>query len=419
MLDPKIIRDQPEKIKKMLKDRAVEFDFDKMLDLDRKRRDLIKETDELRKKRNQMSIEIGQAKKSNNDASNLLNQMGEISKNLDNLELTQKQVEIDFETLAHSIPNMLHESVPIGDNSSNIVVREWGKIPKFDFKIKGHEEIAENLNSLDLQRAAKIAGARFYFLKGDLVKLAYAISAFALEFFSERGYELIQPPFMINKKSMEGAVIAEDFQDVIYRIHDEDLYLIGTSEHAIASMYTNEILDGKKLPDRFGSTSPCFRKEAGAHGKDQKGIFRVHQFEKFEQFVFSKPEDSWNEHEKMLKVTEELYQKLEIPHRVVLLSSGDMGKVSAKTYDIEAWMPDQNAYREICSISNCLDYQSRRLKIRFRDKTNEDTQYVHTLNGTLVAIERTIVAIIENFQTEDGHVIIPEILQKYFGKEII
>ena len=419
MLDPKIIRDQPEKIKKMLKDRAVEFDFDKMLDLDRKRRDLIKETDELRKKRNQMSIEIGQAKKSNNDASNLLNQMGEISKNLDNLELTQKQVEIDFETLAYSIPNMLHESVPIGDNSSNIVVREWGKIPKFDFKIKGHEEIAENLNSLDLQRAAKIAGARFYFLKGDLVKLAYAISAFALEFFSEKGYELIQPPFMINKKSMEGAVIAEDFQDVIYRIHDEDLYLIGTSEHAIASMYTNEILDGKKLPDRFGSTSPCFRKEAGAHGKDQKGIFRVHQFEKFEQFVFSKPEDSWNEHEKMLKVTEELYQKLEIPHRVVLLSSGDMGKVSAKTYDIEAWMPDQNAYREICSISNCLDYQSRRLKIRFRDKTNEDTQYVHTLNGTLVAIERTIVAIIENFQTEDGHVIIPKILQKYFGKEII
>ena len=420
MLDPKIIRDQPEKIKKMLKDRAVEFDFDKMLELDKRRRDLIKETDELRKKRNQMSIEIGQAKKSNNDASDFLKQMGEISKTLDNLELTQKQVEKDFETLAYSIPNMLHESVPIGnDDSSNIVVREWGKIRKFDFKMKGHEEIAENLGVLDLQRASKIAGARFYFLKGDLVKLAYAISTFALEFFSERGYSLIQPPYMINKKSMEGAVIAEDFKDVIYRIDDEDLYLIGTSEHAIAAMYTDEILDGKKLPDRFGSTSPCFRKEAGAHGKDQKGIFRVHQFEKFEQFVFAKPEDSWNEHEKMLKVTEEFYQKLEIPHRIVLLSSGDMGKVSAKTYDVEAWMPEQNAYREICSISNCLDYQARRLKIRFRDKTNEETQYVHTLNATLVAIERTIVSIIENFQTEDGHVIIPKILQKYFGKEII
>ena len=420
MLDPKIIRDQPEKIKKMIKDRAVEFDFDKMLELDKRRRDLIKETDELRKKRNQMSIEIGQAKKSNNDASDLLKQMGAISKTLDDLELTQKQVEKDFETLAYSIPNMLHESVPIGnDDSSNIVIREWGQIRKFDFKMKGHEEIAENLGVLDLQRASKIAGARFYFLKGDLVKLAYAISAFALEFFSEKGYSLIQPPYMINKKSMEGAVIAEDFKDVIYGIDDEDLYLIGTSEHAIAAMYTDEILDGKKLPDRFGSTSPCFRKEAGAHGKDQKGIFRVHQFEKFEQFVFAKPEDSWDEHEKMLKVTEEFYQKLEIPHRVVLLSSGDMGKVSAKTYDVEAWMPEQNAYREICSVSNCLDYQARRLKIRFRDKTNEDTQYIHTLNATLVAIERTIVSIIENFQTEDGHVIIPKVLQKYFGKEII
>ena len=420
MLDPKIIRDQPEKIKKMIKDRAVEFDFDKMLELDKRRRNLIKETDELRKKRNQMSIEIGQAKKSNNDASDLLKQMGAISKTLDDLELTQKQVEKDFETLAYSIPNMLHESVPIGnDDSSNIVVREWGQIRKFDFKMKGHEEIAENLGALDIQRAAKISGARFYFLKGDLVKLAHAISAFAFEFFTKKGYNLIQPPYMINKKSMEGAIIAEDFEDVIYKIHDEDLYLIGTSEHAIASMYTDEILDGKKLPKRFGSISPCFRKEAGAHGKDQKGIFRVHQFEKFEQFVFSKPDDSWNEHEKMINVTEEFYQELEIPHRVVLLSSADMGKVSAKTYDLEAWMPEQDAYREICSVSNCLDYQARRLKIRFRDKTNEDTQYVHTLNGTLVAIERTIVAIIENFQTEDGHVIIPKILRQYFDKEII
>jgi len=419
MLDPKIIRDQPEKIKKMLEDRAIEFDFNRMLELDGKRRDLIKETDELRKKRNQMSVSIGEAKKSGNDASELLRQMSEISKNLDNLETTQKQTEKDFQTLAYSIPNMLHASVPIGDDSSNMVIREWGEIPKFNFKIKGHEEIAANLDLLDLQRAAKIAGARFYFLKGDLVKLVYAISAFALEFFSEKGYTIIQPPYMINKKSMEGAVIAEDFEEVIYGIDDEDLYLIGTSEHAIAAMYTDEILDGKKLPNRFGSTSPCFRKEAGAHGKDQKGIFRVHQFEKFEQFIFTKPEDSWNEHEKMLNVTEEFYQKLEIPHRVVLLSSGDMGKVAAKTYDIEAWMPDQNSYREICSISNCLDYQSRRLKIRFRDKTNEETQYVHTLNATLVAIERTIVSIIENFQTEDGHVMIPKVLQKYFGKEII
>ena len=184
-------------------------------------------------------------------------------------------------------------------------------------------------------------------------------------------------------------------------------------------MYSDEILDGKTLPDRFGSISPCFRKEAGAHGKDQKGIFRVHQFEKFEQFIFAKPDDSESEQEKMIACAEEFFQKLGIPHRVVLLSSGDMGKISAKTYDVEAWMPGQNAYREICSVSNCLDYQSRRLKIRFRDKTNEETQYVHTLNGTLVAIERTLVAIIENFQTNDGHIRIPQVLQKYLGKDKI
>ena len=420
MLDPKIFRDEPENIRKMLKDRAVEFDFDKMLELGKKRRSLMQETDELRQKRNKMSITIGQAKKSNEDTSSLLTDMGKISKDLDKLEQLQKTVESDYTNLAFSIPNMIHKSVPIGpDESANVEVRKWGETPKFDFDVKGHEEIAEKLDILDIQRASKIAGARFYYLKGDLVKLANAITSFAFEFLSEKGYKLIQPPYMINRKSMEGAVIAEDFEDVIYKIQDDDLYLIGTSEHAIASMYSDEILDGKSLPDRFGSISPCFRKEAGAHGKDQKGIFRVHQFEKFEQFVFSKPEDSDMEQDKLIGNSEEFYQKLEIPHRVVLLSSGDMGKVAAKTFDIEAWMPGQNAYREICSVSNCNDFQARRLKIRFRDKTNEETQYVHTLNGTLVAIERTMVAIIENFQTNDGHIKIPKVLQKYFGKDKI
>ena len=420
MIDPKIIRDEPDRIRKMISDRAVKFDFDNMIELDKKRRDLIKETDELRKTRNQMSIAIGKAKKSNEDASKLLSDMEVISKELDDLEKSQKTIEISYKNLAFSIPNMIDKSVPIGsDESANVEVRKWGDIPKFDFDVKGHEEIAEKLDILDIQRASKIAGARFYFLKGDLVKLAYAVTAFASEFLAEKGYKLIQPPYMINRKSMEGAVIAEDFEDVIYKMQDEDLYLIGTSEHAIASMYSDEILDGKSLPDRFGSISPCFRKEAGAHGKDQKGIFRVHQFEKFEQFVFAKPEDSYLEQEKMIGYAEEYYQKLGIPHKVVLLSSGDMGKIAAKTFDIEAWMPGQNAYREICSVSNCIDYQARRLKIRFRDKTNEETQYVHTLNGTLVAVERTMVAIIVNFQTSDGHICVPEILQKYLGKDKI
>ena len=216
---------------------------------------------------------------------------------------------------------------------------------------------------------------------------------------------------------MEGAVIADDFEEVIYKVEDEDLFLIGTSEHAVASMYYNEILEGSKIPLRYASISPCFRKEAGAHGKDQKGIFRVHQFEKIEQFIFCRPEESWEEHEKMIKNTEEFYQKLEIPHRLMLLSSGDMGKVSAKTYDIEAWMAGQNAYREIVSCSNCLEYQARRLKIRFRDKTNEDTQYVHTLNSTLIATTRVLVAIMENFQTKDGHIRIPQVLQSYMGNQ--
>jgi seryl-tRNA synthetase len=225
---------------------------------------------------------------------------------------------------------------------------------------------------------------------------------------------------MIRKEAMEGAIILGDFEDVIYKVEGEDLYMLGTSEHAMASMHMNEILDGKKLPIKYAGISPCFRKEAGAHGKDMKGIFRVHQFEKVEQFIYSRPELAWKEHEDMLTVTQEFYEKLGIPYRVVLLCSAELGKVSAKTYDIEAWMPSQNAYREIGSCSNCSDYQARRLGIRFRDKTNEETRLVHTLNSTLVATERTLVTILENYQTSKGTVEVPDVLQKYMGdiKEI-
>jgi len=362
-----------------------------------------------------MSLKISDAKKANKDANSQIQEMQSTSQELTRLEEDQDKTEAGYQKLAFSIPNLLHESVPIGpDDSANQEIYKWGEIPKFDFQIKGHEDLAENLGILDLERAAKTAGARFYYLKGDLVKLGFAITKFALDFLSGiPGWNLIQPPYMINKKSMEGTIITDDFEEAIYKIEEEDLFLIGTSEHAIASMYRNEILDGNNLPDRYGSISPCFRKEAGAHGKDQKGIFRVHQFEKVEQFAFSKPEDSWKLQLDMLENTKEFYQKLGIPYRVVVLSSGDMGKVSAKTFDIEAWMAGQNTYREIGSISNCLDYQARRLKIRFRDKTNEETRFVHTLNGTLVAIERTMVAIMENNQMEDGHIEIPNVLRKY------
>jgi len=419
MLDIKMIRENPENIRKMLKDRDVQFDLDLLLELDKKRREMIISTDNLRKKKNEMSIKISETKKMGNEATQIIQEMQVVSKELANLEEVQNKTESEYSKLALTIPNVLHESVPCGDDSANKEIRKWGTIPQFDFEVKDHIDISENLNLLELERAAKTAGARFYYLKDDLVKLNQSLIQFGLDFLSEKGYTLSQPPYMINRKAMEGAVILDDFEDVIYKIEDQDLYLIGTSEHAMVSMYADEILDGNSLPSRYAAISPCFRKEAGAHGKDQKGIFRVHQFEKIEQFVFSKPEDSWKEHENMIAITEEFFQKLEIPHRVVLLSSGDMGKISAKTYDLEVWMASQNAYREAVSCSNCLDYQSRRLKIRFRDKTNEDTQYIHTLNSTLVATERTMVTIMENFQTKDGHVNIPNVLQKYMGKKTI
>ena len=418
MLDPKIIRDKPELIKEMLKDRAIDFDLEKMLELNKVRKEMMQQSDELKQKRNQMSTKIATEKKAGNDASELLQQMSQISTELDDMENQRKTIEVDYQKLSFSIPNMIHDSVPRGvDGTFNKQVRIWGDVPKFDFEVKDHIDLGLGLDIMDLERASKTAGARFYYLKGGLVKLGQALTAFALDFVSEKNYDLIQPPYMINRQSMEGAVIADDFEEVIYKVQDEDLFLIGTSEHAIASMHYDEILEGSKIPLRYASISPCFRKEAGAHGKDQKGIFRVHQFEKVEQFVFCRPEESWDEHEKMIQITEEFYQKLEIPYKLMLLSSGDMGKVSAKTYDLEAWMAGQNAYREIVSCSNCLDYQSRRLKIRFREKSNEDTKYIHTLNSTLVAIERTMVAILENNQTKDGLVHVPEVLQKYFGDE--
>ena len=419
MLDMKAIRENPENVRNMLKDRDVQFDLNLLLDLDKKRRELIISTDDLRQKKNEMSIKISETKKTGNEASTIIQEMQSISAELTKLEEVQQKTELEYSKLALTIPNLLDKSVPRGDSSVNKEIRKWGDVPKFDFEIKDHIDISENLNLLELERAAKTAGARFYYLKGDLVKLNQSLIQFGLDFLSENGYTMFQPPYMINRKSMEGAVILDDFEDVIYKIEDQDLYLIGTSEHAMVSMHGNEILDGNSLPARYASISPCFRKEAGAHGKDQKGIFRVHQFEKIEQFVFSKPDDSDNQHEKMIAITEEFFQKLEIPYRIVLLASGDMGKISAKTYDLEVWMASQNAYREVASCSNCLDYQSRRLKIRFRDKTNEDTQYTHTLNSTLVATERTMVAIIENFQTKDGHINIPNALQKYMGKKTI
>lgn len=420
MLDPKLLRDNPDKIRNMLEARAVKFPLDDLISLDKQRRDLIVKTDEFRKQRNEVSLEIARKKKAKEDASNLIEQMQTVSDNLRKLEEDQIKTEENFAKLSLTLPNMVHESVPIGkDETANKEIKKWGTIPTFDFQIKDHIDLTQSLDLVDLERAAKVSGARFYYLKNQLVRLNQALLQFALDFLTEKNYIPIQTPFLINKNSMEGAIIAQDFEDVIYKIEGEDLYLIGTSEHAVASMHSDEIIDGKRLPLRYAGVSTCFRKEAGAHGRDQKGIFRVHQFEKVEQFTFTRPEDSWQEHERMLAIAEEFYQKIGIPYRIMLLSSGDLGKVSAKTFDLEAWMAGQKNYREIVSCSNCLDFQTRRLKIRFRDRTDEQPQYLHSLNSTLVATTRTMVSIIENFQTKDGHVLVPKVLQKYVGSSTI
>ena len=414
MLDLGLLKENPQIIEDMLKKRKLNFPINELVAFDKRRRELIAEMQQIKHKKNIISDRIAFKKKNNNDSTEELQEMKVIAREILSLEEEKTTVESKFKDLMMMLPNLVDKSVPIGnDETDNLVIKQKEINKKLRFKPRDHVDISTKLGLIDLERAAKISGARFYFLKNQMVMMNQALIHFALKFLSEKGYTLAQPPYMIRRGAMEGAVILEDFEDVIYKIERDDLYLIGTSEHAIASMHMDEILDGKKLPIRYAGVSPCFRKEAGAHGKDMKGIFRVHQFEKVEQFVYSRPECSGEQHDNMLTITEEFYEKLGIPYRVVLLCSAELGKVSEKTYDIEAWMPGQNAYREIGSCSNCTDYQSRRLRIRFRDKTNEQTRFVHTLNSTLVATERTMVTIIENYQTVNGTVEVPDALQKY------
>jgi seryl-tRNA synthetase len=440
MIDSKILKENPNSIKEMLFKRNIEFPIDDLFKLDKNRRQLIIELQSLYHKKNLIAKEIAEKRRNRIETNNEIQNMNKIGEKIKILENETKINDENYKRLLYNIPNFFHDSIPIGmDENDNKIIKIFNKNRSLnnlnidyndkkniqeskdknysDQHIKSHIEISNELDILDLERAGKIAGARFFFLKNDLVKLGLALTNFAIDYLMEREYTVVQPPYMIKKEAMEGAVILSDFEETIYKIENEDLYMIGTSEHPLASMHMNEILDGKKLPLRYAGISPCFRKEAGAHGKDMKGIFRVHQFEKVEQFVFVDPEESWKEHEKLLTTTEKFYETLEIPFRTIVLCSGDLGKVSAKTYDIEAWFPAQNAYREICSCSNCTDYQSRSLKIRFRNNPNEETNLVHTLNSTLVAIQRTLVAIIENYQTTKGTIKIPSVLQKYMNNK--
>jgi len=419
VLDIKFVREYPDAVKDNLKRRG-EMDkvswIDQLLEDDKNWRGIQIEVNNLRNKRNRLTEEIAKGRRTGVDTSGLVKEAERIPDQVKKLDVEKADLERKVTDVLLRLPNMMHETVPFGaDESANVEVRKWGKSPEFAFTPRDHIDLAMKLKLIDLERAAKVAGARFYYLRGDLVKLNYALLKLALDFIEKRDFVLIQPPYFLRREAIGGAVALSDFEDVIYKIQDEDLYLIPTAEHALLSQHMGEILDGKTLPLRYSGVSPCFRKEAGAHGRDTKGIFRTHQFEKVEQFVFCKPEESWTEHEKMIQNAEELFQLLGLPYRVVNVCTGDLGTVAAKKYDLEVWLPGQGKYREAVSCSNCTTYQAVRSKIRFRDKPDEPTKWIHTLNSTLVATNRALIAIMENYQTEDGSVLIPEALQPYMS----
>jgi seryl-tRNA synthetase len=420
MLDIKLIRENPDLIKNNLKKRGDPQNLkmlDELIEHDKKWRQGLTRLNELRHERKQITTEIAMAKKKGKDTNRQITKAKKVDAEITTLEKQVTENEQKVHDILMRLPNLLHETVPYGkDENDNAEIRKWGKTPKFTFPVKGHIDLALNLDIIDIERAGKIAGARFFYLKKEAVLLDNAIINFALDEIMKKGYTPIEPPYLMRKKPYEGVVALSDFEDVLYKIENEDLYLIATAEHPIAAMYMAEVLKAEDLPLRFAGLSTNFRKEAGAHGKDTRGMFRTHQFNKVEQFVFCKPEDSWKIHEELIHNAEELAQKLGLPYRVVNVCTGDIGTVAAKKYDVEAWMPAQNAYREIVSCSNCTDFQARRLNIRYREKEGAAPKgFVHTLNSSALATGRTIVAILENYQQEDGSIIVPEALRKYMG----
>jgi seryl-tRNA synthetase len=418
MLDIRFIRENIDLVRENLRrrrDGQKLEEFEHLLKLDEKIRELKKSIQDLRTQRNKFSRQIGELKKSGKDDSELVKRVNDVNDKISAAESEVDQLEQELREIQMSIPNILHESVPYGvGEEDNVVVKEWGGKPDFDFDIHSHVDLLETLDIGDIPRAARIAGSRFYYLKNELVLLDIAMQQMALEMLVKRDYNLIYPPFMMRREPYEGVTDLADFENVMYKIEGEDLYLIATSEHPMAGMYMGEVFEPTNLPLKLAGVSACFRKEAGSHGKDTKGIFRVHQFNKVEQFVFSLPEESWGIHEELIKNEEDFVQALKLPYRIVNTCTGEIGIVAAKKYDLEFWFPGQQMYREGGSCSNCTAYQATRLNIKYRlKKGGTEKVYLHTLNSTMMANPRTMVAIIENYQKEDGSVEIPKALQKY------
>jgi len=420
MLDIRLIRENPDMVKANLEKRNLPECLTMLQDLitaDKQWREDLTKLNDLRHDRKVCTMEIATLKKAKQDATTQVEKAKAVDQQITAMEKEVTLLEEKTKDYLLRLPNLLHETVPFGtSDQDNVEVKKWGTPRQFNFTPKSHIDLALALDIVDIERAGKVAGARFHYFKGLGVLLDYALISFAMENLHNKGYTLIEPPYLMKREPYEGVTSLGDFADVLYKIEGEDLYLIATSEHPMAAMYQNEVLRQDQLPLKLAGVSACFRKEAGAHGKDTRGIFRTHQFNKIEQFIFCAPEDSWNLHEELVANAEELFQKLEIPYHMVNVCTGDIGTVAAKKYDIEAWMPAQNGYREVVSCSNCTDYQARRLGIRYREKEGAAPKgFLHTLNSTAIATGRTIVAILENYQQEDGIIFIPKVLRKYMG----
>jgi seryl-tRNA synthetase len=422
MLDIKLIRNEPEMVRERLRRRGAKAEaaLDMLLELDTRRREILVELEGKRSLRNTTSEEIARLKKAKDDASDKIAAMREVGDRIKELESRLKEVEAELETELLQVPNLPDPTAPAGPEENTEELHDWGETPRFDFEVRDHLELGTALDAIDMERAGKVSGSRFVYLKGDLVFLQFALVQFALQKLTAKGFRPVVPPVLVRDEAMYGTGFFPTDLQQVYRIESDGLNLVGTSEVSLAALHMDEILPEESLPVRYVGYSSCFRREAGAAGKDTRGMFRVHQFDKVEMFSFCHPDRSGEEHDFMRSLEEEVLRDLGIPYRAVNIAAGDLGASAAKKYDLEAWIPSQERYREVTSCSNCTDYQARRLKARAKGK--EGAPYLlHTLNGTVVAVGRTIIAIVENYQQADGSVLVPEVLQPFMpaGKDTL
>ncbi|MEW6570992.1 MAG: serine--tRNA ligase [Nitrospirota bacterium] len=420
MLDARFVRDNIDLVKKSLLDRNYALSLSDFLEMEEKKRSLLKESEQLRNRRNVVSEEIGRLRVQKKDASELIEEMKKVAEKIKELDDHIKTLETKTNDFLLNLPNIPDDSVPVGkDETENVEVRRWGEPRNFDFEPLNHWDIAEMLDIIDFDRASKIAGARFSLTKGYGARLERALMNFMLDLNTSKGYREVFPPIIVNRDSMIGTGQLPKFSSELFIISDPEFYLIPTAEVPVTNIHRNEILKENDLPIYYTAYTPCFRREAGSYGKDVRGLIRQHQFNKVELVKFSKPEDSFSELESLTRDAEDILQKLKLPYRVVALCTGDLGFAAAKTYDLEVWLPGQQKYREISSCSNFTDFQARRASIRFKREGKKGTEFVHTLNGSGLAIGRTLVAILENYQQKDGSVVVPEVLRPYMGIEAI